>query len=351
MWLRYNLWGAATAAVWLLLLCSPRCTALMALGRRRPIITGCLAECGVEEQSCMTQCQVCVEEHGCRSVSDCGGCQLEARRMRQSFNSLDGVVGDSGGLPLSREGLRAQLLRARLEALDATRKLRHVRGEVLQGQRQVEWTVEERQEETMRLREADSLLKKAQAEASQWSRRSEEKLNATREEAEERSAEVMRTERQLSEARVRLHRARQQLHGSGEQTSTLRDLALARDVVRRLRLRVKDQYRKRKRAQRVLRENLRDAEWVKKGLHKEVQRAKEGLKAVAKELRIVREMEALHRQQLENAKAHYRETAAASQRSEGEAAHLEMKLKKTPLPIFDKKAAAVQLAPLTEAAT
>lgn len=351
MCLRRNPWGAAAAAVWLFLLFSPRCAALRALGQRRPIITGCLAECGVEEQSCMTHCQVCVEEHGCRTVSGCGGCQLEARRMRQSVNSLDDLTGDSGGVPLWREGLRARLLRARLEALDATRQLRRKRSEVLQAQRQVEWTMEERQEETRRLREADSLLKKAQAEASQWSRRSEEKLNATQGEAEELGAEVMRTERQLNEARARLHQARKRLHGSGEQTSALRDLALARDVVRRLRLRVKDQYQEKKRAKHVLQENLRDAEWVEKGFRKEVQQAKEGLKAVAKELRIVREMEALHRQQLEKAKARYRDAAVASQRSEGDATDLEMKLKKAPLPIFEKEAEAGHLAPSTKAET
>eukprot|EP00928_Gymnodinium_smaydae_P062959 TRINITY_DN4667_c0_g2_i2.p1 TRINITY_DN4667_c0_g2~~TRINITY_DN4667_c0_g2_i2.p1 ORF type:complete len:268 (-),score=24.12 TRINITY_DN4667_c0_g2_i2:184-987(-) len=128
-------------------------------GLVRPVITGCFRQCGIDDQTCVTQCQVCVEQHRCSTLAHgCEVCVKEVREMLREADTLDAGVVDSGGASLAIDALRLQKQEATEVAVSAQRRLLHQRDQVLQAQRQVEWAAAERRESRGRLKYARKRL-------------------------------------------------------------------------------------------------------------------------------------------------------------------------------------------------
>jgi len=303
----------------------------------RPILTGCLAECG-GVQECVTQCEVCVEEHKCHALhKHCDVCLLDVYLLLNRTKLLENEVIDSGGQPLVHEGLRLRLEAARLGSFELQRDLRHARSEVLEAQRQAEWTAEERRMLGKRFRQATLALEAARNETDKWMLRHAKKIKAMRAgevsrlekiEKEAENAEAAQNEVQRAEEDATEEHAADVAHGSKE----------ASPAALKKRAKLDRETRKEKRAlkatQKAHDEQKQDAEWLNQGLEKEVEIARRHARSELRVLRSARHVEALSRKLLQRAKQRYTKTMLKSEQSDKKVRQLELALRKHPLPIF-----------------
>lgn len=308
--------------------------AVAGVASNRPIITGCLKECEYEDQTCVTQCQVCVEHNECRILGKCDGCLQEARQTRLLAAKVDKTVLDAGGVAMKRDGLMAELTRARLEALDRKRKLRLAREEVLKAQRQAEWAAEERHMSAQKLLEARQDLKSARLEVVRWKLRNEKKLKAMRAKAQEQRVERQKAQRKLVAARSQVKKARRRLriaanasehagNGTADEEEDEQDVwEAARDLERR--------QQAVERAEDEVEKASADGEWLDRGLQRRVKRAQSGARRAREELLEGRARERVSRQNLDDTKDEYVEAVAASQRADKASEVAERNLRKAP---------------------
>jgi hypothetical protein len=154
-----------------------------------PMITGCLQACGLNDQVCVTDCQVCVERHHCKRVdeSHCKMCAAEVAAESEDVSSgnlrnsgsdkkMRDLVLDSGGVPLIRDGVQNLLLRAQADEISEKRHLRRARNDVLRAQRQSDWATRQRHEETSDLRDATHTLRDARKDLHEWREQEKDKL-------------------------------------------------------------------------------------------------------------------------------------------------------------------------------
>mmetsp|Transcript_86305 Transcript_86305/g.279456 ORF Transcript_86305/g.279456 Transcript_86305/m.279456 type:complete len:376 (+) Transcript_86305:143-1270(+) len=303
----------------------------------RPIITGCLLECGVRDQSCVTDCQVCVEEHGCPTVKSqgCEDCLHHAQEARRSISSGDDVMVDSGGASLLRDGVRNRLELARMKALDGKRLLYFARNTVLKAQRQAEWAIGEHSATVAGLRKMKGELKTKEEEAANWKLQSAEELNATRAEEAAQLAELEKREGQLTKAKRRLKRLRKQLLHEVMDGKRLREEVVAAKAVfwRRAR-RAKEEREKLQRLRDERQKTETNTKRVGKALSKELASTKQEVRKVLDRLRTTRAMDRLSREELDKAKQRYREAVAMSHRRDATVTRLRGELSKHPLPTF-----------------
>jgi len=298
----------------------------------RPIITGCLKACGVQDQTCATQCQVCVEMRGCKTLAagDCGTCRAEVRAALRWSETVGDSLMDSGGQALLRDGVRLRLQHARLTALDAKRRLRRARGGILNAQRQAEWAADEHENEVTRLHESQSILRHKEHELEEWQQEHAQRLEAMRKELAKRREEVNRTKQHRARAKQRLFKMRRRLaRAEGQRRESWQRLeAEAERSYERWHKRLKEERQAMKHLKQRLRKHEDNAEWIEEGLNREIREAQNLVDGDLRKLREARSMEELSRGELENAKQQYREAAVASQQRDTVAARLQERLAK-----------------------
>lgn len=304
----------------------------------RPIITGCLEECGTEDQSCVTQCEVCVEQNACpRLLGNCSVCLEEARSMKLDRFKRGDIGTDSGGQALEHEGIRQRFRFARLQAMDTTHDLRDRRDGVLQAQRGVEWAAEETREEVDRLKKTEDHLAETKDEAKRWGERSKAKLAEMHEQRLQLRKAVNRTLRQLRVANRDLAENKRELAEAEDLAhagAKVRKVIVNARVVTRLHWKLRKQKREMEKARTAYNKQKRDSSWFQRGLQKEVQEVAQVVKKQAKMLDDAHEMEKTSRKQLHKAKDKYREAAELRDNLTDTAARLQKELSSHPLPTY-----------------
>lgn len=304
----------------------------------RPIITGCFEQCGSEDQACVTQCQVCVEERACPTVQspNCRKCLVHAHAARRAYTPLDDVILDSGGVPLLHDHVRSLLLGAQLAAYDARRLLRRARGSVLKAQRQAEWAMEETGDCAAKLSQSQAVLKNKDAELETWKLQNARKLKALRAKRSEQRAELKRTEVLLERARKRFALVQYKARYARNRQRWLRLLPQVRDSFVKLKakaFRLREQVAE---SQKEVQEAESKGRWVERGLTRERDKAQQLVKKDVRRLHTAQQMERLLNDELDKAKATYRRASAASQVREAKAAELKVKLSQHPLPTHEE---------------
>jgi len=304
----------------------------------RPIITGCLEACGTEDQSCVTQCEVCVEQNVCPQLqTNCSTCLDEVQEMREDMRKRGDIGSDSGGLALAHEGLSQQLRLARLQAMDGTRKLRGARDGVLQAQRGVEWAAEEKREEVNRLESVEEHLESTKKDSERWAERSRAKLAEMRENRTDFRRAVNRTLRQLRVANRKLEQSQDELveaQGMPHAPAKIRKVLITARVVTRLEWKLKKQEQQLMSAKQAFKKQQRDSRWFQRGLLKEVEEVRQLVRKQGKEVKEVDALERSSRRHLQEAKGEYRQAAARRQNFTSTAARLQRELLRHPLPTY-----------------
>lgn len=292
----------------------------------RPIITGCLQECGVQDQSCTTECEVCVEEHQCLKVTqDCGECLEQAQQTRKlaKFNEAEGqFMADSGGAPMVHDDIRTELVNAKLMSVDGKQKLRQARDAVLQAQRNAEWSAAERAEQAQKLHAAKNLLKDDEDEVTEWKLHNEKAGKKHRAKLKRKREEQHSAEKRLRKTMKELERAEGMTDDDENSTSTKEQLQ--QEVV--------EERKAVKKAEKAAEEASQDAGWIDRELQKEMSESKRNVKRNIKDLKMARALERMSRERLEEAKKRYREASKASQKLEANVVELEARIHEHPLP-------------------
>jgi len=306
--------------------------------RRRPIITGCLEECGTEDQSCVTQCEVCVEQQACADLqTNCSTCFDEAQEMKADMRRWGNVGSDSGGPALAHEAIRQRHDLARLQAMDGTHRLRGARDHVLQAQRGVEWAAEETREEENRLASVERHLEETKADARRWSERSQAKLAELRENRTDCRGAVKRTLKQLRVAERKLEDAQKELAEAKDLAHAgvkIRKVLITARVVTRLDWKVRKQRQQLVEAKQAYKKQQRDSTWFQRGLQKEVKEVDVLVEKQEHKLDEAHDLERNSRKLLQGSKDEYRAAAARRQNLTTAAAKLQRLLLAHPLPNY-----------------
>lgn len=325
--------------MWLLLLAlaAPALAALAVAGaaarQGRPIVTGCLLECGVQDQSCVTQCQVCVEEHQCATLksSRCGDCLREVRESTYARATAHGVAVDSGGVPLAHEGVQLRLEAARFRSVDEVRVARNARDSVLVAQRQVEWAAEEWTDQSMKLRQAKAEVKLAESQRARSTLQHAKKIKKLKSQITSTQFERQRLEEELEKSQRKL---RNREEGSGRRTLPAVEAVAGGGVIDRERARewalqrhLGTHERMEKHLEKRLRYEEEHAKWLDRGLEKDVEKAEQRLGENADRVRHARAVTRMAEDNLRQSKDRYRSAQAMSLRAGKVVDHLEGMLK------------------------
>lgn len=318
--------------------------AALGVNHQRPIITGCLKECGYEEQTCVTACQVCIEQNECRILHQCDPCLEAARAQRMTSGKADQGILDSGGVAMIRDGLLALMTRARMEALDRKRDLRTARQGVLQAQREAEWATQERTLSAKNLEDARQGLKGARLEVTRWKLQNEKKVKVLRAKAREQRQDRRKAEQKLDAAKRKhakaQHRLRIATASSANSTEdNLADVNVTEDEdqIWKLAQEAEDKQEAVKRAEKDLETTKVEGEWLDRGLRRRVEGARTGAAQSREELLEGRARERVSSSALEEAKDHYVKAVKSSQYADKAAKEAEEKLRNAPLTDKEKK--------------
>jgi len=295
----------------------------------RPIITGCLKECGYKEQTCVTQCQVCIEQNECRILGKCDPCLREAHNARMSAKKIDNVILDLGGVSMMRDGMMAEMTQAKLLALESKRRLVKTRQGVLKAQREAEWAAEERHLAALNLIEARQVLKGARLEVTRWKLQNEKKLKAMRARAREQRLQRQKAERKLAAAKSKYSKAQTKLEKASNTSVT--DDSQDDDEVWRLANDVEERQQAVESAEGDVEKTSADGEWLDRGLRRRVKSAQSGARKAREELLVARAHERVARQRLDEAKVHYQTSVQSSQQADKAAEDSEQRLRKAPI--------------------
>jgi len=306
---------------------------------QRPIITGCLKECGYEEQACVTQCQVCIEQNECRILGQCDPCLKQAHDQMEQAKKLDSGILDLGGVAMMRDGLMAEMSSARLDALDRKRKLRSAREGVLKMQREAEWAAEERHLTAKNLVEARQSLKSERQEVTRWKLQNEKKLKAMRAKAREHRQERQKAERKLAAAKRKEREAKRRLRIASDVNETQTGSPSPADEgedgdeeeVWRLAREVEDRQQAVQRAEGDVEKTSADGEWLDRGLQRRVKGSQSRARKSREELLVSRARERVSREHLDDAKKRYIAAVKASQFADKAAEDSEIRLRKAPV--------------------
>jgi len=304
----------------------------------RPIITGCLAECGAKDQSCVTQCQVCIEQNACESLmSNCTMCLRETHDAMRDLFSADNNVQDSGGDPLVHEAIRQDLHGAKLKAIEGKRRLRKARNQVLTAQRQVEWAVEERRDAADALRKGEKTLEKQENNAKGWKTSSSGRirdmqryLDKMKRQEERTKRQIAILERKMKEKHDKAREAKERAKAGARKQETL---AMQR-LMERLQAKLRVQEKAVRKEEARLEKEQNEAKWFRRGLRQEVHTVAASVKAQIQTLHEARKAEQISEKELIEAKDTYRKVAEASHEISEFVHGLETSLSKNPMPDF-----------------
>lgn len=312
---------------------------------RRPIITGCLKECQYKDQSCVTQCQVCVEKHECRVLGECDTCLNEANAWMHAAKKMGQGILDDGGASLRRDGLLAELTQAKMVALESKRALRNTREGVLTAQREAEYAIQERRDAATKLAETRRVLKGERLEVTRWKLQNEKKLKAMRARAREERQERQKAERAVEAAKLKHREAKQRLRiasnengdanetEADETTESEKDEDVTADQLaeqRQLEIEVEKRQQAVEQAERDVEKTSADGEWLDRGLRRRVKSAQGGARKAREELLVSRAHERVSQERLEDAKLHYVTAVKSSQQADKAAEQAELELRRAP---------------------
>jgi len=242
---------------------------------------------------------------------------------------------DSGGVAMVRDGLLAEMTRARLEALDKSRLLRIARSGVLKAQREAEWATEERHMSAKNLQDARQVLKGKRLEVTRWKLSNEKKLKAKRAKALEQRQEKQAAEQDLEAARTKYSKAQRRLRIASSNATELdpgsNESTAADDEMDSRAAEVEERQEAVEEAERDVEKTSADGEWLDRGLKREVKGAQTGARKAREELLEGRARERVSRERLEEAKVHYVTAVKASQSAEKASREAERKLREAPL--------------------
>lgn len=305
---------------------------------RRPIITGCLKECGFKEQTCVTQCQVCIEQSECRILGKCDPCLREAHAHKMEAEKADQGTLDDGGVSMMRDGMMAEMTHAKLTALDKKRELRTAREGVLKAQREAEWAVHERRAAAMNLIEARQVLRGARLQVTRWKLQNAKKLQDKRAKARQQRMERQKAERKLVAAKKEAAEAENRLEeASADQVNatTIEGEDGPSDSesedVWKLTKEAEERQAAVERAELDVEKSSSDAQWLDRGLRRRVKSAKNGAKKAREELLVARAHERVAREKLEDAKMRYVNGVQSSQMADKAAQDSEQRLRAAPV--------------------
>lgn len=310
------------------------------LSRQRLIVTGCLKECGPSEQSCVTQCQVCVEQHSCPSLGHrlCGSCLEEARAERRLYKDMIGdakIVGDSGGAPLVHEGIRQDLYGVQLQSLTGHRTLRMARRDVLAAQRLQEWAVAQRLDEIQRLKDKEDQMEKLHESKRRWLHRSTSSVNVTRAEVKALEEDIKARSQQKKQIDKKIEDLQANIAGgSAQATAQAADLVTWTRVSRRLQWHISERSKELKLKKMQLEREEEEAEWFEHGLKKEGVKMARDVKKQAEHVKHMRESEEEYRKQVRDAKTRYQLAFKALKKLNKEERRYKKELQKNPMPRF-----------------
>jgi len=308
---------------------------------RKPIVTGCLEQCGVEETSCVTRCQVCVERHRCRSLHRCAPCHEEVKSVMIWKKIGHGLTMDNGSTSLLRDGMRLRLERAQFKAHAAHRKLGTARQLVLKAEREVEWAEHETKSKEALLREATIRKEDAKAQVVHWELRHARTLKKMRALAAEKRREIMKLEQQLSQAKKRHQKAKIRLRRAANNTidkdSGRNKYVASEELEWKLRKEVQENRRAVRKAEKEYDQKEKDASWFHRGVKEKVKRAEAIVKEFKENLIEARAMERLARRRLERVKDLYLKVAKASNKCDQDANTIKLNMAKYRLPRYTPK--------------
>jgi hypothetical protein len=242
-----------------------------------------------------------------------------------------------------RDGLKAEMTQARLEALNKKRQLRVARENVIKAQRQVEYATQERHMKVESLEDATQVLKGSKSEVSKWKIRNEKKLKAARAKAREQRQEKKRAERKLAAAKSKYHKAKRRLRiASNESITNSSANASSQDEeeVWKAQRDVEERRQAVEDAELQVDQTSADAEWLDRGLQRRVKDSQRGAKKAREELLEGRARERVSKESLEEAKDNYLEALSASKESDKVAEETELKLRQAPHPDAHKSGSA-----------
>jgi len=322
----------------------------------RPIITGCLKECGYTDQTCITQCQVCIEQNECRILHKCDPCLQGAHDQMVLAKKTDKGILDSGGVALVRDGLMADMTSANLESLERKRLLRTARTGVLMAQREAEWARSERQHSSKNLVEARTTLRIARLEVTRWTLQNEKKLKKMRAQAAQQRRERQTSERKLAEHKRAYSKAQKRLRVASKSGSNMsaqeeeqeqaeegtdedaENKTATKETegeeIYKLAKDVEERQTAVENAERELEKTSADGEWLDRGLRRRVKAAQEGARSSREELLEARARERVSRERLEEAKDHYIASVKSSNVADEAAHDSEIKLRKAPVSLY-----------------
>jgi len=262
-----------------------------------PVVTGCVEECGSQDQQCITDCHVCVERAHCHNVQhNCTGCLDGVHAARSSAVKEDNYVDDSGGAPLAYQGLAEQLDLARHLQIRVNRRLRLVRQKVISATREVDYAGMEKREETNELKNATAALKQARKNEDQQDLDSERRV--------------------LKHHRATARAAHERRRAEAESSKDLDPVARSEAL---------DRQQEAEEAEEAAEKAEENAKWVDKQQHREREIVSDSVEQDLEDLKMARQLEKLSENSLEKSKDEYYHEAARKTRVDAKVRELEIK--------------------------
>jgi hypothetical protein len=285
-----------------------------------------------------------VEQNECRILGKCDECFKEAHEVMMKAKKIDSGILDAGGVAMMRDGLMAEMTRAKLESLERMREVRLAREGVLEAQREAEWATEERHTSAGKLIESRQALKGERLEVTRWKLQNEKKLKKMRARAREQRLERQKAERKLEAAKRKYSKAKQRFRVASTNTTANaanesideedvqdEDSLQEGEEVWKLAKEVERRQEAVERAEKDVERTSADGEWLDRGLRRRVKGAQSGARKSREDLLESRARERVSRQRLEEAKEHYVRAVNAAKFADKAAQEAEQKLRKAPM--------------------
>lgn len=310
------------------------------LSGKRPILTGCLQECGNKDTQCVTECQVCVEKSSCESLEKCKACQKEVRKAMRSDARAPHSMTDSGGESLLHDGIRQKVENARFDLKEQQEKLLAARGAVVAAQHTVEHMSGERQEKAHELRLARSKRSDAEERVLKWDKANDHKLSKAENRLRAAQAEASREEMKLREAKEELRQARARVKEVKEDIKDddkddethAKKLKRAEDKEWKVRRRIEKLKDEVEEAEKEVKKRRKEAAWVNRQLRKDVDYTVGEIKDAERALQEARVRETVAQSDLTASAKAYKKEIARSQAAQDRVHRYEKDLQKHPLP-------------------
>lgn len=298
----------------------------------RPIVTGCLDNCGFEDTQCVTECQVCVEHHSCDVITNCKACEEQVLKTRRSALKADVRAVDSGGKSLIHEGLRVKYLNAQMDLEEEEHKLLLARDDVITAQTTADWSSQERSEKSHALRAARQKKVGAQESVHRWSKKNAERLERAKHRLREAEQEAQEEQEKLKAAKTLLRKAHQRVKKAKEEEADEEVLKKAEEQEWVAQRRVEEEKQKVEELQDAVAKRKKEAKWVDKHLKKRVEGKQDDIEVAAKDLKDAQKGEKQAFKLLREKREAYRLQIKRSEAAEDNVERLEKELDEHPLP-------------------